>query len=144
MFPQPTYIKKENKLFKKLRDNRRGIIGLIAGLVIAMVVVGVILMVGLQVSASFQTTSATTNYGSAANNATAALVFTNTFAGYNLMALHVLGVFRVQKIPIRYSCWRDHQRGSRRVPIWLRSKQRSDVVKPLRSFFLRQGYHLLF
>jgi tetrahydromethanopterin S-methyltransferase subunit F len=74
-------------MLSKLRKNRRGIIGLIAGLVIAMVVVGVILMVGLQVSASFQTTSATTNYGSAANNATAALVFTNTFAGYNLMAL---------------------------------------------------------
>ncbi len=74
-------------LFNKLAKNRRGIIGMIAGLVIAMVVVGIILMVGLQVSASFQTTSANTNYGSLANNNTAALVFTNTFNGYNLMAL---------------------------------------------------------
>lgn len=62
--------------FKKFRDSRSGIVAMLIGIVLAMVITGVLLMVGLQVSATFQTTSAATNYGSLANNNTAALVFT--------------------------------------------------------------------
>jgi hypothetical protein len=71
----------------KIAKNKRGIVGPVIGLVVGMVVVVISVIVGLILIANFSTISAATNYGSAAANATAASIFTNTYSAFNLVVI---------------------------------------------------------
>lgn len=71
----------------RLWTNKRGMAGPVIGLVVGMVVVVIAVIVGLILIGNFNTISASTNYGSAAANATAASVFTNVYNAFNLVVI---------------------------------------------------------
>jgi hypothetical protein len=71
----------------KIARNERGMASGIIVLVISLLTLVVALIVGLIVTGSLAVISASTNYGSATANATAAQLFTNVYAAFNLATI---------------------------------------------------------
>jgi riboflavin transporter FmnP len=76
-----------NPLKKLLHNTHGSMVGGIIALVVGLATVVVATMVILLVTGTLSGYSAATNYGSAANNATAATLFTNTFQAVSLMTI---------------------------------------------------------
>lgn len=73
-------------MFKKLRQNKKGVTMLVLSLVVTLVALGILIPVGLLVTANIQSTVNTYNLG-ASGNATRTTLFTNIFQAYNLSAI---------------------------------------------------------
>lgn len=76
------------KLSKLSNDKHGAVMGaLVIGAMVTVVIVLVVLMVTLQITGQMAGVSAAINYGSLANNATAASIFTSTFGALSLMSI---------------------------------------------------------
>lgn len=73
-------------MFEKLKNDKRGVSGIVIVLVVGLITIGIILPVGLMVTGSLYSTIATLDLGTS-GNATRTTLFNNIYAAYNLSVI---------------------------------------------------------